>query len=252
MAQTLSTLAVVLANRGDGEQAILKWEAAQHLAEEVGDRRSQAIIRNRLGEALLEKGDLEKAMAHFKGSEAIVNRLDDRLLHSEVSRNMGILDQKRGNLPSARQYLEFSLELAKGGDGKEKEGLALLALGQLESITVWDTSDVGAQDVADVCFMDALEIFASIGNDYDVARTLHARGNRRLERGEVAAGKSMLEEAERIFRHIDAKMGERISRTIAELTEQSEVTGAPKYHSDLEGDRPSIPPAPPPEGYESK
>jgi predicted ATPase len=218
MAQTLSALAIVLFSRGDLEKAVARWEAAQGLAEEVGDRRMLAITRNNLGEAYRDLGQLEASMAQFKACEEVVTTLDDRLLHAEVSRNIGILSHKMGDHDTARLQLERSLMLAREAGGRELEGLAQRALGELHASTMWDTSDVGrALDPAIECFGRALDIFRAVGNDFEVARTQHAWGNRLLERGDVEGGRQRLEEAKAIFQRIQSKAGDKISRTIEEV-----------------------------------
>jgi tetratricopeptide (TPR) repeat protein len=217
MAQTLSTLAIVLFSRGDLDKAIARWEAALGLAEEVGDRRMLAIVNNNLGEALRDQGKLDLSWKYFQACEEVVKTLDDRLLHSEVSRNMGILAHKMGDFESARKYLDKSLILAEQLGGKEMVGLSYRAIGELEATTVWDTSNIDGGDEAEIAFDKALAIFKSIGNEFEVARTLHAKGNRYLERGDLETGKKILEEAKTIFKRIDSKAGDKISRTINEI-----------------------------------
>jgi tetratricopeptide (TPR) repeat protein len=221
MAQTLSTLAVVLFNKGALEGAIARWEAALNLAEEVGDRRMLAIVHNNLGEAHRDLGNHDLAMKHFEACEKVVTKLDDRLLYAEVLRNMGILTEKMGNRKSALNYLKRSLKLAQQSGGKELEGLALRALGEIASTTMWDTSNVDGEDEAKVHFEKALVIFRAIGNEFEVARTLHAMGNRLLERGDLQAGRQHLEEAKSIFKRIESKVGDRIHRTIKEIKDDT-------------------------------
>ncbi|MCK9459310.1 MAG: tetratricopeptide repeat protein [Proteobacteria bacterium] len=220
MAHTMSALAIVLFNRGDLERAIARWEAALSLAEEVGDRRMMAILNNNLGEALRDQGKLDDSMRHFKACEQVVTTLDDRLLHSEVSRNIGILSQKMSDFEAARLQLERSLMLAKEVGGRELEGLALRALGELAATTMWDTSNVEAEDEAITYFEKALVIFRAIGNEFEVARSLHAYGNRLLERGDVNGGRAKLEEARNIFHRIQSKAGDKVARTISEIIRQ--------------------------------
>lgn len=219
-AQTLSALAIVLFNRGDLEKAIARWEAALALTEEVGDRRMLAIVHNNLGEAFRDQGKLAESMQHFKACEDVVTTLDDRLLHSEVSRNIGILSHKMGDLEAAKRQLERSLMLARDVGGKELEGLALRALGELAAETMWDTSRPEVEDEAVKHFEAALALFKKIGNDFEVARTQHAWGNRLLERGDVEGGRQRLEEARGIFKRIESKAGDKISRTIKEIMSQ--------------------------------
>ncbi|MCP4601007.1 MAG: tetratricopeptide repeat protein [Proteobacteria bacterium] len=224
MAQTLSTLAIVLFSRGDLDRAIARWEAALGLAEEVGDRRMLAFVNNNLGEALREQGKLDISMKHFKSCEEVVKTLEDRILHAEVSRNMGILAQRMGDLASARQHLDRSLKLSQEIGGKEMEGLAFRALGELESTTMWDTSKVSPDDNAKSTFDKALSIFRAIGNDFEVARTLHAMGNRSLERGDMEHSRELLEEARNIFERIDSKASEKVSNTINDIIGQNAVS----------------------------
>jgi tetratricopeptide (TPR) repeat protein len=220
MAHTMSALAIVLFNRGDLERAIARWEAALTLAEEVGDRRMMAVLNNNLGEALRDQGKLEESMGHFKACEQVVTTLDDRLLHCEVSRNIGILSQKMSDFDAAKLQLERSLMLAKEVGARELEGLALRALGELAATTMWDTSNVEAEDEAISYFEKALVIFRAIGNEFEVARSLHAYGNRLLERGDVNGGRAKLEEARNIFHRIQSKAGDKVARTISEIIRQ--------------------------------
>ena len=240
MGQTLSALAIVLFSRGDLEKAIARWEAAQGLAEEVGDRRMLAIVRNNLGEAYRDLGQLEDSMKHFKDCEAVVTTLDDRLLHAEVSRNIGILSRKMGDYDAARLQLDRSLMLAREVGGRELEGLALRALGELSATTMWDTSNVDDQKDEAVDFFErALGIFRQIGSEFEVARTQHAWGNRLLERGDIDGGRERLEEARVIFERIQSKAGDKVSRTIAEIMRQSEQPDTKKTRLSrlFDGDR---------------
>jgi tetratricopeptide (TPR) repeat protein len=225
LAQTLSALAIVLFSRGDLDKAITRWQAALTLAEEVGDRRLLAILHNNLGEAHRDQGSLDVSMRHFKACEEVVTTLDDRLLHSEVSRNMGILAQKMGDLEQARVHLERSLVLAQEMGGKEMEALAMRALGDLAGATMFDAGGVRGEDAAAVYYEKALAVFRSIGSDFEIARTLHAFGNRLLERGEVDASRARLEEARAIFQRIESKAGDKVSRTIKEILGQPGAAG---------------------------
>ena len=239
MAHTMSALAIVLFNRGDLDRAIARWEAALTLAEEVGDRRMMAVLHNNLGEAMRDQGKLEDSMGHFKACEQIVTTLDDRLLHSEVSRNLGILSQKMGDQDTAKLQLERSLVLAREVGARELEGLALRALGELAATTMWDTSNPDAEDEAITYFEKCLTIFRAIGNEFEVARTLHAWGNRLLERGDVDGSRSRLEEARTIFQRIQSKAGDKVARTINEIVRQPALAKAAAGER-----RKSVPPAP--------
>jgi tetratricopeptide (TPR) repeat protein len=221
MAQTLSTLAMIMANKGEMPKAIKRWNAALEMAREVGDRRMQALLHNSLGEAFSEQRQIEEALKHFKTCEKMAAVLDDQLLLSQVLRNVGVVTQKKGDVQEARNHLEKALELATELEGKEMLGLTYRAIGELDSSTVWDTSKAEIEDTAELSFQKALKIFKSIGNEFEVARTQHALGNRMLERGDISGGKEMLEKAMEIFVRLESKMGEAIGRTIKEISGQA-------------------------------
>ena len=106
---------------------------------------------------------------------------------------------------------------------KEIEALAHRAIGELNSTTMWDTSNTDGVDDALVAFERALEIFRNIGNEFEVARTLHVMGNRMLERGDMGGSRKLLKEAKKIFKRVNEKMSESIERTISETSDHSQA-----------------------------
>jgi len=216
-AQTLSTLASIQFNRGDLENAIERWNKALAMAEEAGDRHMQGIINNNLGNAARDQGDLDRSMAYFRACEQIVTDLDESSLYAEVTRNIGILAQRMGDMESSHQYLNQSVKLANKHGAKNLEGLAYRALGDLLGNTMWDTSKVQGEDESVAYYDKALDIFQTIENQFEVARTLHSKGNHLLERGDVDNGKALLEKARDIFTKLDSKTGEKVAKTIEEI-----------------------------------
>jgi tetratricopeptide (TPR) repeat protein len=222
MAQTLSSLALMMFNRGDMQKATELFKAALDMATEVGDRRLEAMIHNNLGEVYRERRRYKESMDHFNATEDIANAHGDRLLLAEVSRNMAILSLKNGDVENGRRYVARALELARLLNAREMEALAYRALGEIESTTMWDTSNTDGEDNALASFKKALDIFRSIGNQLEVARTLYALGNRMLERGNLAGSRKVLNEAKDIFERVDVKVSERIAKTISETSEYTQ------------------------------
>jgi tetratricopeptide (TPR) repeat protein len=223
MAQTLSSLATLMFNRGDTEKAVSRFEAALELSREVGDRRLEAQAYIALGEVSRDRRDYKSSMEHFKAAEEIAKDQKDRMLLSEVSRNLAVLVTRTGNMTLGRKYVNRALDIAKKIGAKEMEALAFRALGELESSTMWDTSKTEGKDEAQEAFETALQIFRTIGNELETARTLHALGNRMLERGAITQSREVLKEARDIFKNIDPKISESIEKTIMETKEHSQT-----------------------------
>lgn len=222
MAQTLSSLATLLFHRGDQEKAIHRFEAALELTLEVGDRRMEAQTHCAIGEVYRDNRDYKKSMGHFKAAEEIAKAQKDRVVLCEVSRHLAVLATKTGDVALGRKYVNRTLELAKKIGSKEMEALAFRALGELEAATMWDTSKTEGQDEAGDAFKKALQIFRSIGNELETAKTLHAFGNRLLERGDITQSRTVLKEAKEIYRNIDPKVSDSIERTIKEMSDHSQ------------------------------
>ena len=227
MAQTLSSLASLLFDRGELDNAVQRFEAALEITMEVGDRRMEAQAHCSLGEVYREKRDFKASMAHFKTAEEIAKSQKDRMLLCEAYRNLAALATKTGDVEAARKYVERALEIARKIGAKEMEALAFRALGELESTTMWDTSKTEGVDEASEAYKKALQIFRGIGNELQTARTLHALGNRLLERGAIAESRTILKEAKEIFNNIDSRVAESIDRTIRETSDHSQSSIIP-------------------------
>lgn len=222
MAQTLTSLASMMANRGDLDGAVKRFEASLELAKEVGDRRMQAVAHNHLGEAFREQRKFKDAMAHFKDCEEVAMAQNDRHLYADVLRNLAILAMRMGDLEMGHQHVVLSLDIARQIGAKEIEALCYRALGELHATTMWDTSKTDSADEAVTYFQLALDSLRSIGNQFEMGRTLHALGNRLLERGDLAASRRMLKEAKEIFEHVNAKISDDIERTISETADHAQ------------------------------
>jgi tetratricopeptide (TPR) repeat protein len=222
MAQTTLALAAMMLNRGDAEGAMGPLGSALELAVEVGDRRTEAMAHSKLGQALRELARYKEALNHFRLCEEIAAAQNDQRLLAEVLCNQAMLAVKMGELEAGRKQVEQALHLARQLDSKETEGFACFALGEIEATTMWDTSTPDGEDRASEAFGKALAAFRSIGNEFEVARTLYAMGNRMLERGDLEGSRTSLKEAGEIFKRINSPLSQRIDRTIRETSEPRE------------------------------
>lgn len=247
VASTLNALGVLHGERAEHERALELWREAIEVAQTVGSRRMIATIFNNMGETLLAMGpDASEARRLLDDAAAIAEDLEDKRLITETRRNLGRVYLKANDLEHARSELERALQVAEELGGKHVIGLAILALAELHSMTLFDASTalpssvgVAAEEpieetldetvplpvptaeapepAAERLFRRALAIFEEIGNETETAKCLSSYGTYLLERGEAPRGKALLERAAALFRHLGSRTGDRIEQTIQEI-----------------------------------
>ncbi len=235
---TLNNMGVLAFERGDQDGARKIWEQSLTEAEEIGALPLQVLCLNNLGELALTMKKPEEARRRLDETISLAKDLDDRRLTSEATRNLGLLELETGNTSKARELVLKAYEIAEGSGLRDYVGRALLALGEVHAATLFDDhadsgnlegTDVGESvegpgtdvDVSGVraedYFRRGIELFRSVGNEGELARGLERYGRYKLERGDVRAGKTLLQEAHGIFTRLGMKAGEDVQKVIGEL-----------------------------------
>lgn len=244
---TLNALGVLHGERAMHERALELWQEAIEVAQSIGSRRMIATIFNNMGETHLAMGgDPKEATRLLDDAAAIAEDLEDKRLITETRRNLGRVYLKGNDLERARTELERALQVAEELGGKHVIGLAILALAELHSMTLFDAStslpssvgeldddgpeetldetmplavptDAAPEPAAERLFRRALAIFEDIGNETETAKCLSSYGTYLLERGDATRGKPLLERAAALFRHLGSRTGDRIEQTIQEI-----------------------------------
>jgi tetratricopeptide (TPR) repeat protein len=200
---------------GEHADARGSWMAALAGAEEIGALPYSAIALTHLGELALEENKLEEARSRLEDALEIIEDLEARQLESECCRNLALLELQSGNVSIARELAERALGAATQAGLKEKEGLALLAMGQVLSGSLYDaerTEIMGAPDEppAEGYFRRGLDVLRGIGNDPATARGLEMFGRYKIENGAVESGTDLLREALAIYARLGLKRGEKV------------------------------------------
>ena len=191
-------MGVLAFQRGDTEGARKQWESALTLAESIGALPMQAIVLNHLGEAARALGHRGEARTRFEAAEALARDLDDRRLLSESLRNIGLLDLAAGDASHALERCNQALDIANAAGIRVDVGRALLALGEVNAVTLFDDTGPGVAR-AEEFFTRGIALFREIGNEAELAVGLERFGKYRVEHGEVDHGKMLLTEAQEIF-----------------------------------------------------
>ncbi len=200
---------------GELAEARAGWLAALAGAEEIGALPYSAIVLTHLGELALEEHKLEEARSRLEDALEIIEDLEARQLESECCRILALLELEVGKIAEARELAERALAVATHAGLKEKEGLALLALGQVLSGSLYDADrteimDEPTEPPAEGYFRRGLAVLRDIGNDAATARGLELFGRYKIENGAIEHGTDMLREALAIYARLGLKRGEKV------------------------------------------
>jgi len=206
-----NNLSVLSYELGDHAEARAGWTAALTQAEDIGALPTSAMILCNLGELALTENKLEEARSRLEDALEIIEDIEDRMLESECCRNLALLENQAGDAERARQLGERALAVASKAGLRDKEGLALLALGQVLSGNLFDADRTQVDGLlpgelpAETYFKRGVELLHSIGNDAAYARGLEVYGRFQIENGRELAGKDLLREALAVFTRLGMK-----------------------------------------------
>jgi len=201
---SLNNLAVLAYEMGDVDAAQRGWEEALHEAEDIGALPLQALALSNLGELARAKGHHEEARSRIEDALEICEEIDDRRLQTEALRNLALLEHSTGGA-DAQSLAERALQIARSAGLRDNEGRCLLALGEVLAGNLFDADKTDEQPLmgettsAETYYLRGLDLLRDIGNDAELAKGLERFGRYKVERGDVSAGKSLLQEALTIF-----------------------------------------------------
>jgi tetratricopeptide (TPR) repeat protein len=116
--------------KGNYEEALSAFEQTLKLAEQMADRSLAAVARSEIGNVLLQQDKYLEALQHFDESYKIDKSLNNELRSGYGLCNRGDALWPLGRYDEARSMFEQALVVAEKPDGKNKELLAFIYLGQ--------------------------------------------------------------------------------------------------------------------------
>jgi tetratricopeptide (TPR) repeat protein len=219
---SLNNLAVLAYEIGDSDAARKGWEQALDEAEEIGALPLQALALANLGELALTTGRHDEARSRLDDALAICEEIDDRRLMTEVLRNQAQLEHATGG-ERARAMAERALEIARSSGLRDNEGRCLVTLGDVTSGRLFDADRTDEQPAAgtltsaETYYRRGLDLLRDIGNESELAKGLERFGRYKVERGDIAAGKSLLREALAIFSRLGMSQGSEVEKVLGAL-----------------------------------
>jgi tetratricopeptide (TPR) repeat protein len=217
-----NNLAVLANDLGDYAEARAGWTEALQEAEGIGALPLSAMALSNLGELALTEGKIEEARSRLEDALEIAEDIDDRQLQAETNRLLARLENGAGNTERARELAHTALEIAAASGLREKEGVALVTLGEVFSSSLFDAEQTdeapdSAAPAAEHYFRRGLDLLRQIGNEAELGRGLEQYGRYKVELGHLGEGRDILKEALLVYTKLGMKRGEDVEKVLASI-----------------------------------
>jgi serine/threonine protein kinase/tetratricopeptide (TPR) repeat protein len=183
---------------GDYDQALLHFQEALEIFQELGERREIADTLNGIGGYLLSQGLFLQAYDQFRKALKVHRELKDEIGQANALNNLGLIDFLRGRLPEALSQLREAENLYLGNGSINGSATARLNLATvLVMLDEWSE----ARKMLQRCLDD----FNELQHPEGIAETLLVMGICDLAGGDLASARSNLGQAARIAQRYGLK-----------------------------------------------
>ncbi|MBT9557700.1 MAG: tetratricopeptide repeat protein [Myxococcales bacterium] len=192
VSMTLNNIGVVAWTRGDVPRAEGAWRESLDISREIGSRPVTAMLLSNLAESCLQDGRYDEAEVLLVEAQAITTETGDRRTLCSILMNVAALEMARGRSTSALETAGRAVTEAESLGGRRLLGLALVALGDIETGVARTDQTGAAADTAVEAGLSRIRdgIHALAGSNYalDHALALEQSADvlRRLDRSSEA------------------------------------------------------------------
>ncbi len=152
-----NNLGNVYSEEGDYARALDNYFKSLKIAEEINDKKRQAINLGNIGTVYDEQKEYEKALHYYGKALKIAQELNDKKRQASIMSNIGIVHMYQNKFPEALKYFTSSLILLEELGDKKRKASVLNNIGNLYSL-------MNEDDKAIDYFKQSLILFEEINN----------------------------------------------------------------------------------------
>lgn len=215
---SFNNLGCLLLERGDVDGARTLLEEALEIALSIGYRGSLSVVQNNLGELHLSCGQTREARQHLEAAISVAEQGGEKRVLFDILKNLALLELRETNRPLALERIHDALQIANELESDQLIGLGMLALADVHAEAIFDPLvKEESSNLALSCYAQAEEMFSTVGNDAELAKSLSRHGKLLMELGQMDAGREKLEAANAIFNRLEMREFARNTRSMIDL-----------------------------------
>jgi tetratricopeptide (TPR) repeat protein len=197
----LNRLGRLYGSLGDYGQALLCYQQALQISQDIGDKKGESTALNNISLIYLDKGDYDTALYYLTQTLEIDRELGNKQGDGATLNNLSRVYDAKGEYDIALHYLAQSLQITKDGGDKQGEGAILNNLAGIAHVK-------GDYDTALDYLMQSLQIAQDIGDKQGVGITLNNISQIYKVKGDYDTALQHLTQSLRIRQEIGDKQGE--------------------------------------------
>jgi len=198
---TLNNISQIYKARGNYDTALRYLEQSLGIRQEIGGRRGEGATLNNIGQIYKARGDYDTALRYLEQSLGIVQEIGDRRVEGATLNNIGLIYKARGDYDTALRYYEQSLGIMQEIGDRQGEGTTLNNISQIYDVK-------GDYDTALRYLEQSLGIQQEIGDRQGEGATLNNISQIYSARGDYDTALRYLEQSLGIQQEIGDRQGE--------------------------------------------
>lgn len=200
LGSALNNIGYAYRSRGNIENAVLNYEKAVEIQEQVNDKKGLAGTLNNIGAIYDDQGDFPQALHYYHRSLKYKEQLNDSSGIALTLNNLGVIYYNQGDLSQALDYFMKSLKIQEAIGDKEGIGEALNNIGFIYQ-------KQNNNEKALEYYLLSLKMKEELGNKIGIATTLNNIGAIYKDQGEYEQALEYCKRALVIRREIGSVKG---------------------------------------------
>ncbi len=199
-AEKLNQEGLNLAERGDFNAALAKYQQALAQYKAIGDRLNEGTVLGNICLANYSQGQLDLALDICQQSLKIARDLNDREGLSINLNSIALIYQGTGKYPQAINYFQQALAIVRELKNRNREGTTLYNLG-----FIYNSQAKYSQALE--LYHQALELYKAVRDRVGEGQALSAIGLIYQIKGEYPRALTLFQQAEKIAREVNDRIG---------------------------------------------
>ena len=169
LAGAINNIGLINSNKGNLSQALMYYQKAKKLQEEIGDKQATSTILNNIGFIFKNQGDIPVALEYYHKALKLREEIGDKNGIAQSLNNMGFIYSSQDVNSKALEYFTKALQLQEEIGDKQGVARSLNNIG-----AIYKSQEAFSKAL--ICYQKSLKIQEEIGDKQGIAISLNNIG----------------------------------------------------------------------------